>query len=159
MMWPCCRRWPGGEMTSFLRSQAIDVEVLEVAVSAFGRGATVTFVGTVRDHHVGRAVMALEYSAFDAMAEKVAAEIHAEAMARWPVEVAMAHRIGDLAIGDVAVAVAVASAHRDAAFEACRWIVDSLKTRVPIWKRERYADGTEAWVDPTTPGGVVPVSR
>ena len=104
-------------------------------------------------------MVALEYAAYDAMAERIAAEIEAEAAARWQVGIAMAHRVGGLAVGDVAVAIAVASPHRDAAFEACRWIIDALKARVPVWKRERYADGTEAWVDPTAPGGVVPVSR
>ena len=92
------------------------------------------------------------------MAEARCAAIVADVQARWPVQVALQHRVGDLAIGDVAVAVAAGSAHRAAAFEACREVIERVKAEVPIWKRERYADGSEAWVDPTAPGGTQPVA-
>jgi molybdopterin synthase catalytic subunit len=72
--------------------------------------------------------------------------------------VAVRHRVGKLVIGDTAVAIAVAGAHRDEAFEACRYVIEELKRRVPIWKRERYRDGSEAWVDPTVPGGTMPAT-
>jgi molybdopterin synthase catalytic subunit len=83
------------------------------------------------------------------MAVAECSRIVAEAEARWRVAVALSHRVGSLAIGDTAVAVAAASAHRDEAFAACRYVIEEVKRRVPIWKREFYADGTAAWVDPT----------
>jgi molybdopterin synthase catalytic subunit len=80
------------------------------------------------------------------MAEAVCARIVAEAQSRWQVAVALEHRVGPLTIGDAAVAVAVASAHRDQAFQACRYVIEEVKRRVPIWKKEHYADGTVEWV-------------
>lgn len=142
----------------FLSDAPIDPAALVAAVSAPDRGGIATFVGLVRDHHAGREVLALEYSAYAPMAEAECARIVAEAAARWPAAVALSHRIGALAIGDVAVAVAAGSAHRDAAFDACRYVIEEVKRRVPIWKRERYADGSEAWVDPTAPGGTQPAA-
>ena len=100
----------------------------------------------------------LEYSAYPAMAEAECGAVVAEAGARWPVAVELRHRLGVLEVGELAVAVAVAAAHRGEAFDACRWIIDEVKRRVPIWKRETYADGSEAWVDPTAPGGTMPVA-
>lgn len=139
---------------AFLTTQPIDLLALAASITTPDRGALVTFSGIVRDHHVGRRVVALGYTAYGPMAEKVCADIVTEARARWQVQVAMAHRLGDLAIGDTAVAIAVTASHRGEAFDACRWVIDELKRRVPIWKRERYADGREAWVDPTASGGV-----
>lgn len=136
----------------------IRTDELIAAVAAPARGGTAVFIGTVRDHHGGRPVTGLEYSAYEAMAEAEAAAVVAEAEARWPVAVALRHRLGALDIGDVAVAVAAGGGHRDEAFAACRFVIEELKRRVPIWKRERYADGTEAWVDPTAAGGVRPVA-
>jgi molybdopterin synthase catalytic subunit len=144
---------------SFLTSQPIDLTALATSITAPDRGALVTFTGLVRDHHAQRAVVSLGYSAYAPMAEKICGEIVAEAAARWPVQVTVAHRLGELAIGDTAVAVAVAASHRGVAFDACRWVIDELKSRVPIWKRERYTDGTEAWVDPTAPAGVVAAAK
>ncbi|MFZ5625660.1 MAG: molybdenum cofactor biosynthesis protein MoaE [Gemmatimonadota bacterium] len=141
---------------AFLTAQPIDVLALMRDASAENLGAMAVFVGAVRNHHEGRAVTALSYSAYEPMAEAECARIVAEAAARWPVGVRLRHRIGDLAIGDAAVAIIVASAHRNEAFEACRYVIEEVKRRVPIWKREHYADGTVAWVDPTAPGGVVP---
>ncbi len=91
----------------------------------------------------------LEYSAYGAMAEQECARIMAEAESRWPVRVALEHRIGELEIGDAAVAVAVGGAHRQETFEACRFVIEEVKRRVPIWKKEFYQDGTVEWVDPT----------
>ena len=136
--------------------QPIDVMALMGSVSARGRGAVATFVGLVRDRHAGREVLDLEYSAYEPMAAVVIAAIVAEAEARWPVAVAVRHRLGRLEIGDVAVAIVVGSGHRAEGFDACRYLIEAVKERVPIWKRERYADGTEAWVDPTAPGGIAP---
>ncbi len=139
----------------FLTRSPIQVEELVNLVIAPERGGVAAFLGLVRDHHQGRAVIGLSYSAYEPMAETTCREILAEAEARWPVRVALRHRLGDLGIGDVAVAIAVAGGHRDDAFAACRHVIEELKRRVPIWKRESYADGTEEWVDPTDQGSAV----
>ena len=144
---------------SFLTSQPIDLAALAASVSAPDHGAVATFSGLVRNHHRGRAVVSLGYSAYEPMAERICSDLVDEVHQRWDVQVALQHRLGDLQIGDVAVGIAVSAQHRNTAFEACRWLIDELKSRVPIWKRERYADGSDAWVDPTAPGGVVTGGR
>jgi molybdopterin synthase catalytic subunit len=133
----------------FISDQPIDLAPLLAAVQAPDRGGVATFLGLVRNHHGGRAVLRLDYSAYGPMAEAECGRIVAEAEARWRVAVALRHRVGSLAIGDTAVAVVAASAHRDEAFLACRYVIEEVKRRVPVWKREFYADGTVAWVDPT----------
>jgi molybdopterin synthase catalytic subunit len=133
----------------FVTAEPIDLAPLIAAVQAPERGGVASFLGLVRNHHGGRAVLRLEYSAYAPMAEAECARIVAEAEGRWQVALALRHRVGSLAVGDVAVAVAAASAHRDEAFAACRYVIEEVKRRVPIWKREYYADGTEVWVDPT----------
>lgn len=137
----------------------LEPEVFIDEVAAAEHGAVASFIGLVRNQHGGRPVVELTYSAYERMALAVMSAIVAEAEATDHVRVAVAHRLGRLAVGDVAVVVAVGAGHRDAAFRVCRWVIDEIKSRVPIWKRERYADGTEAWVDPTVPDGVVPVER
>ncbi len=134
---------------AYLTTLPIDAAPLVRAVEAPDRGGIASFVGLVRNQHGGRAVLRLEYSAYAPMAEAECARIVAEAESRWPVRVSLAHRLGALEIGDVAVAVAAGAAHRDAAFAACRYVIEEAKTRVPIWKKEFYADGTVSWVDPT----------
>ena len=133
----------------FLTSEPIHLETLIAAVAAPERGGVATFLGLVRNHHLGRRVTGLEYSAYEPMAEAVCRELIAETESRWPVHAALAHRVGRLDIGDVAVAIAVSGQHRDEAFAACRHLIEELKRRIPVWKRERYADGTTEWVDPT----------
>ena len=146
-------------MVGFLSDHPLDLTALIAEVTAPDRGGIATFVGTVRDHHQGRPVVELEYSAYGAMAEAECGRIVEETERRWPVRVALRHRIGLLAIGEAAVAIAVAGAHRDETFAACRHVIEELKRRVPIWKRERYADGAVEWVgtgpaaDLTAPGG------
>jgi molybdopterin synthase catalytic subunit len=141
---------------TYLTPEPIDVGTLLEAVRAPDRGGITTFVGVVRDHHAGRQVEGLEYEAHGPMAEDVCRRIVEEAERRWSCRVALAHRTGTLEVGDVAVAIAAGAGHRDEAFEACRYVIEELKRRVPIWKRERYSDGTEAWVDPTAASGTVP---
>lgn len=131
----------------------IQLDALLDAVRSPRFGAVATFVGFVRDHHAGRQVTELEYSAYAEMAESRCAAIVAECEAQHDVKIALAHRLGTLQLGEAAVAVVVASAHRDAAFAVCRAVIERVKAEVPIWKKERYADGTVAWVDPTAPGG------
>ncbi|KAF0093921.1 MAG: molybdopterin synthase catalytic subunit [Puniceicoccaceae bacterium 5H] len=138
-------------MTPFQLSAApIDPASLRATLEDPTAGALVTFEGWVRNHHQGRAVERLGYSAYEPLALKEGARILAEALERFPLAQAQAvHRIGDLAIGDCAVWVGVASSHRQEAFAACSWIIDAIKGRVPVWKEEFYADGSVAWVDPT----------
>jgi len=133
----------------FITSEPIELASLLASVQAPGKGGVASFLGLVRDHHEGRAVLRLDYSAYGEMAEAECGRIVAEAEARWRVAVALRHRVGSLAIGDAAVAVVAASAHREEAFAACRYVIEEVKRRVPVWKREFYADGTTAWVDPT----------
>jgi len=134
---------------SCLRREPIEVSALAAGVVSERRGGVATFVGLVRDHQDGRGVIRLEYHAYEPMAEAECVGILDEARRRWPVAVALEHRLGSLAIGDVAVAAAAAGDHRAESFEACRWLIEQVKHRVPIWKKEFYADGTVAWVDPT----------
>jgi molybdopterin synthase catalytic subunit len=112
-------------------------------------GGVATFTGVVRNHHDGRSVLRLEYSAYDAMAEAECDRIVTEAERQWSVHVAVEHRTGRLEVGDAAVMIAVAGAHRQEAFDACRYVIEEVKRRVPIWKREHFEDGTASWVDPT----------
>jgi molybdopterin synthase catalytic subunit len=133
----------------YLTDSPLRLDPLLAGVARADRGGIVTFLGLVRDHHDGRKVVRLEYSAYQPMAEAECARIVDEASERWPVGVALEHRLGPLAIGDASVAIVVAGAHRSEAFEACRYIIEAVKQRVPIWKKEYYADGSVAWVDPT----------
>ena len=143
---------------AFLSGAPLELQTLVRDVVGPRRGAVVSFVGTVRDHHEGKEVVALSYSAYEPMAERLCQDIVNETQRRWSVSVALSHRTGDLSIGDTAVMVVVAGDHRDEAFAGCRHVIEEVKQRVPIWKRERYADGTEAWVDPTASDGVHPAA-
>jgi molybdopterin synthase catalytic subunit len=119
------------------------------AVEAGDAGAIVHFLGIVRNNTEGREVSYLEYEAYPPMAEKKMAEIAQEIHEKWGLDrVAMIHRVGRLEIGEVSVAVAVASPHRKDAFEACHYAMNRLKQIVPIWKREVWVDGEEEWVKP-----------
>ena len=110
-------------------------------------GAVVTFDGTVRNNARGKAVTHLFYEAYEEMAVKELESIREAALRRWPLQqLAIVHRTGRLEIGDSSVFIAVSSAHRGDAFSACRFVIDSLKQRAPIWKKEFYADG-EVWVE------------
>jgi len=112
-------------------------------------GAVCSFLGTVREMTGDRRTTELEYEAYPEMAARELEKLEAEARGRWPlIHVILAHRVGRLDLGDVSVVVAVSSPHRADAFEACRWLIDTLKERVPIWKRERWADGRQEWIHP-----------
>jgi molybdopterin synthase catalytic subunit len=133
-------------------TEVLDERAIAGLVSADDAGGIVTFVGKVRDRARGRAVTRLEYDAYPEMVESVFAQIAAEAKSRFAIrEVAVHHRLGPLSVGDAAVVVAVSAAHRGAAFDACEYIIDELKTRAPIWKKEYGPDGA-AWVDETEIG-------
>ena len=138
-------------MSFKITSREIDPVELKRSLAADSAGACVTFEGWVRDHNDGAAVLALEYEAHVGVAEQEGAKILAEALARFAVTAARCeHRVGKLAIGDCAVWVGVTSAHRGAAFDACRYIIDETKQRVPIWKKEHYRDGQSGWVNCAT---------
>ena len=137
-------------MKTFALSETpIAAAALARASVSASAGAQVTFEGWVRDHNAGRAVRGLAYQAYVTLAEAEGARILAEAMQQFPiVDAHCVHRIGTLEIGDLAVWVGVSAAHREAAFAACRYIIDEVKQRVPIWKNERYADGDSGWLHP-----------
>jgi MoaE-MoaD fusion protein len=133
-----------GGATGLLVDEPIDVAALEAAVSATGFGAVVTFVGRARDRSDdGREVIELEYEVYPEMAASVLAEIAMEAEAQWPVALAVAHRHGVVPLGEAAVAIVAAAPHRAEAYEANRFVIEAIKERLPIWKRERFADGSE----------------
>ncbi len=133
---------------SCLTTEPLQLDRLLARVRSPERGGIATFIGVVRNHHEGRRVVRLEYSAYDAMADAECQRIVAEAEDRWPVRVDVEHRLGSLEVGDVAVIVAAAAAHRAQAFDACRFVIEELKRRVPVWKREFFADGSSVWVEP-----------
>ncbi|MEX2542793.1 MAG: molybdenum cofactor biosynthesis protein MoaE [Trueperaceae bacterium] len=128
--------------------EPIDVAEWSRKVEEPSAGAFVTFEGKVRNHADGRVVKSLAYEAYDALAVKEGERILQEAVERYPIaRAACVHRAGHLEIGDCAVWVGVSSAHRADAFDACRYIIDELKRRIPVWKKEFYAEGDAAWVE------------
>jgi len=139
----------GGSSVTGLTEGVIDVPALEADAAGRGDGAVVTFVGRARDRaDDGREVLELEYEVYPEMAGAVLREIADEAEARWPgSSVAVVHRTGVVPIGEAAVAIVVAAPHRSEAYEANRYVIEAIKQRLPIWKRERFADGTE-WKRP-----------
>jgi molybdopterin synthase catalytic subunit len=137
----------GGSARCWLSDRPLDVGAVTGRVAGPGMGGIVVFAGAVRDQARGREIRYLEYEAYPGMAEREMERIADEAALRWPgARVAIAHRTGHLEIGELAVVVAAAAPHRAEAFAACRFAIDTLKERVPIWKKEFAADG-EYWVD------------
>jgi molybdopterin synthase catalytic subunit len=127
---------------------AIDTEAARRELQDLGAGGYVSFEGWVRDHNEGQQVTRLEYEAFQELAVKEGDRIVADALRRFAVKHALCiHRVGSLQLGEMAVWVAVSSAHRGEAFDACRFIIDEVKHRVPIWKKEHYRDGDSGWVN------------
>ena len=135
-------------LTAGIVRRAIEPRELEKIVRP-GDGGVVTFLGIVRDDaRDGQAVRALFYEAYEPMAIKEFEKIAAEARERFgQARVAIVHRIGEVAAGEVSVAVLATARHRDAAFDACRYAIDELKRRAPIWKQERYAGGGAQWIE------------
>ena len=131
----------------------IDIQMLLENVKDDAAGATVLFLGTVRNHNDDYAVSAIYYEAYIKMAQETMAKIEAEAIKRWNLKkFAAVHRIGNLKIGEVSVAIAVSSEHRAEAFEAGRYAIDRIKTEVPIWKKEMTGDKGAAWAEGTQVG-------
>jgi len=137
-----------------LSAQPLDPEALVRAVKTESHGAVVSFLGTTRATSPGdpRPVAALEYEAYETMAVAEMETIAREVQDRFgPLGIAMVHRTGRVALGEPSVAVVVAAPHRGAAFDACRYAIDALKSRVAVWKREIYRDGDAAWIANTAP--------
>lgn len=131
-----------------ITDKAIDVDTLRHDLADPAAGGMVIFEGVVRDHNEGRAVSALEYEIFVSMAEKEAARIMAEAQDQFDViHLRGAHRFGLMGIGEMAVWVGASARHREAAFKACRYLIDEIKYRLPVWKKEHYVEGSSEWVD------------
>ncbi len=127
----------------------IDAATLSRELAVASAGASVSFEGWVRNRNAGRPVLRLAYQAYAPLAASEGQRILAQAHARFAIERARCvHRVGTLDIGELAVWVGVSAGHRDAAFAACRWIIDEVKASVPIWKNEFYADGESGWLHP-----------
>src|SRR6185437_357220 len=134
-------------MRTSVVDRPIDLPQLIAEVARPANGATVLFVGTVRDVNDGRGVTGMEYSAYRSMAERELGDIAREAADRFATrDIVVEHRLGALELGDASVAIVVAHSHRGAAYEASRYVIEQLKRRVPIWKLEHYVDGTREWV-------------
>lgn len=130
--------------------EPIDPLAVMRRVSAPANGAVILFLGAVRQVNDGRAVSGIDYAAYEEMALSELSSIAAEAAQRFETsDVAVEHRLGTLAVEEISVAIAVGHPHRDEAYAASRWVIEELKRRVPIWKREHYSDGTREWVDPS----------
>ncbi|KAB7766273.1 molybdopterin-converting factor chain 2 [Xanthomonas maliensis] len=132
-----------------LSEMPLQASMLRAALEHPQAGAFAGFEGWVRNHNDGRQVAGLRYEAYASLAQAEGQRVLDDALARFPILAAhCVHRVGELAIGDMAVWVGVSAAHRGAAFEACRFIIDEVKARVPIWKHEHYLDGDAGWLHP-----------
>ena len=130
-----------------LTHDVLDPERVTATVCKDANGAVVTFLGTTRDVTAKRKVLYLEYEAYQPMAEAKLGEIVEEIRQKWPIQdISVAHRLGRLEIGDISLVVAIGSPHREAAFQACGYVVDRIKQTVPIWKKE-YFEGGEVWIE------------
>ena len=136
-----------------LCDKPINVATVLDLVQSPAAGAVVLFLGTTREMTAGRQTESLEYECYPEMARKKLAELEAQARRRWPiVQCAIVHRLGHLELSEASVAVAVSTPHREDAFAAAKWLIDTMKQDVPIWKRENWADGTTQWVHPNAEG-------
>jgi len=131
-----------------LTNEAIESETLKERLKDDRAGALLIFEGVVRNHNEGKKVSALSYEACESLAQTEAERIFAEARQRFEiVNCIVVHRVGDLQVGDAAVFVGVSTAHRDQAYSASRFLIDEIKKRLPIWKKEHYTDASSAWVN------------
>ncbi|HEX2882384.1 MAG TPA: molybdenum cofactor biosynthesis protein MoaE [Polyangiaceae bacterium] len=131
---------------AYLTPETIDPQAFLAAPTDYHRGASVLFLGIVRDHSQAKQVLFLEYEAYESMAEALLDQLVLAAKAQWPLaHVRLRHRIGRVHLGEIAVAIEVSSAHRDEAYRASRFLIDEIKHRVPIWKKEHFSDGSSEW--------------
>jgi molybdopterin synthase catalytic subunit len=136
-----------------LTHSPIDPSAILAQVASNDAGAVVLFLGTTREFTKGRQTASLDYECYPQMAEAKLAELETQAREKWPlVHVSIVHRLGRLELGEASIAIAVSSPHRQAAFEAGKWLIDTIKEDVPIWKQENWADGTSEWVHPGITG-------
>ena len=136
-------------MPHVLTNQPLDAAALLAEVALAGCGASALFAGTVRNSPEDVDIEGIEYSAYPEMAEAEFDRIVSEAQARWPMaRIALRHRLGYIAAGEASIAIAVASPHRADAYACSRYLIEETKTRVPIWKKERFASGQARWVEP-----------
>ncbi len=139
-----------------LTHSPIDTSALLAQVQSNQAGAAVLFLGVTREFTDGRQTVALDYQCYPEMASRKLESLEKTAHAQWDlIACAMIHRLGRVELGEASVAIAVSSAHREAAFEAGKWLIDQLKQEVPIWKKENWADGTSEWVHP----GLAPAEK
>lgn len=139
-------------MKSWITTEPLDPTAILGMIGAEEDGAVLLFLGIVRDHNDGRRVSGMRYDAYVPMAEKVLGEIAAEAAARLGTDrIVVAHRIGELQIGEASVAIAVSSPHRAEAYEASRYVIEEIKKRLPVWKEEHYIEGDARWLDGQVP--------
>lgn len=137
-------------MRTAIVERPLDAAALLAEVASTESGASTLFVGTVRRVNDGKDVTGIDYTAYGAMAESEMARIAGEAAARFGTErIVVEHRVGSLALGEASIVIAVSHPRRAAAMDAQRFLIEEIKRRVPVWKREHYADGTREWVDPT----------
>lgn len=137
-------------------TQKIDTTAVLESVQAEACGAAVLFVGTTRRMTDGRETTKLNYECYEEMAIRKMEELSDQAKSTWPVDgVSVVHRVGNVALGEASIAIAVSSAHRQASFVAAEWLIDEIKKQVPIWKQEFWADGVSEWVHPE---GATPTS-
>ena len=142
---------PADKVDFEITDQGIDVDALQLKLENDRAGAYAAFQGWVRNHNEGRAVESLEYEAYGPIAVSEGKRVLAEALQRFNLlKVAAVHRVGHLEIGDCAVWVGVSAAHRGDAFDGCRYVIDELKSRLPIWKKEHYAGGDSGWINCVT---------
>ncbi len=135
-------------MADRIVNEMIDCKAVIDEVVSNDSGAVLTFAGTVRNTNLGRAVSTIDYHAYESMAGKEIEKLENELSERWPgVQARIVHRIGRLELGETSVFIAVGGAHREESFAALRHAIDRLKEEAPVWKRERYEDGSEAWLE------------
>jgi molybdopterin synthase catalytic subunit len=136
-----------------LTKQPIDTELVLREVRSPHAGAVVLFLGTAREFTASRQTVSLYYECYDEMALRLLTAVKEQVERGWPIlRCAIVHRVGHVPVGEASVAIAVSSAHREQAFAAGQWVIDTIKTEVPIWKKENWADGTSQWVHPGDPG-------
>ena len=149
---PCCHRWPVAEIKAWLTHERIGAESVLPLVAAPEHGAALAFLGVVRDHNEGRAVSGVHYEGYAEMAERTLMQILEEVAQRvQPCRLAAVHRLGELGVGEVSIAIAVSTPHRAEAFDACRTVIEEVKQRLTVWKQERYVEGGREWLAGVTP--------
>lgn len=134
------------EICAWITDAPIGAESVLPLVQADEHGAVLVFLGTVRNHNEGRAVSSVQYEAYREMAEQTLAQICSEAAAKIDAKIAAVHRVGELEVGAVSIAIAASTPHRAEAFEACRHVIEEVKKRLTVWKQERYTGGEQEWL-------------